>query len=127
MKKIFFFLVACHFNIFQASSQSTASNLSVDLIGGPSFPLGQFEKKMYAETPDANGLADAGFGLALSARYAISKKFDLQLTGGYSFNKQDPGAFSDYVDQGANSPPKNENCDARLGSRENSNWLFISD
>jgi hypothetical protein len=106
MKKTFFFLVACHFNIFQVLSQSTASNLSLDLKAGASFPVGEFAKKTYTEIRDANGLAKPGIGLELGLNYSISKKFGLQLTGGYSFNKQDPDAFSNYVNQGANNPQK---------------------
>lgn len=95
--------VVCSLMTFTADAQP-APKYSVDFSVGPSIPLGKFADKNYTAVPNANGLAKTGFSMYANMRYTFSNHIGLTLSAESSFNKQDPAAFSDYLNYGAVYP-----------------------
>jgi len=85
-------------------SAQESSKFSADFSIGPSIPLGKFADKNYSIVPNSNGLAKTGFSMYANLRYAFSKHIGVALAAESSFNKQDPKAISNYINQGAIAP-----------------------
>lgn len=95
-------LIAFIFSLwFLSGTAQEPLKFSADFSIGPSIPLGKYADKYFSAVPNSNGLAKTGFSMYVNLRYGFSNHIGVALAAESSYNKQDPAAFSNYINNGA--------------------------